>query len=67
MRLTAHAIKGAAGYAGATTIAAYAKALEDAAKEGSPLDRMTPQFEALSQTLAGLEADIAASLAAHFG
>jgi PAS domain S-box-containing protein len=67
VRLTAHAIKGAAGYAGATTIAAYAKALEDAAKEGSPLDRMTPQFEALSQTLAGLEADIAASLAAHFG
>ena len=41
--------------------------LLDAAKEGSPLDRMTPQFEALSQTLAGLEADIAASLAAHFG
>lgn len=67
MALTAHAIKGAAGYAGAQAIGDQAKALESDAKNGVALDALAVRFEALTASMAGLPEAIAASLAAQFG
>ena len=63
----AHAIKGAAGYAGAHGIVEHAKALEAEAKTGVALDTLAGRFDALTQLLAGLPGDIEASLAAYSG
>jgi HPt (histidine-containing phosphotransfer) domain-containing protein len=65
--LTAHAIKGAAGYAGAKAIGAQAQALEAAAKRGVALEALAVRFETLTATMSGLPEAIAASLAAQFG
>jgi signal transduction histidine kinase/CheY-like chemotaxis protein len=65
--LAAHAIKGSAGYAGARAIAENAGGLEAQAKAGVSLDTLSARFDALTQAMAQLPADIEASLAAHFG
>lgn len=66
VRMAAHALKGAAGYAGARTIADVALALEAEAKAGGALAGLNAKYDALTKTLASLPADIAASLAARF-
>ena len=64
---TAHAIKGAAGYAGAKAVGAQAQELEAAAKRGVALEALAVRFETLTATMSGLPEAIAASLAAQFG
>jgi PAS domain S-box-containing protein len=65
--LTAHAIKGAAGYSGAQTIAGHAGAIEAGTKSGVALDALMVRFGALTTEMVRLPEDIATSLATHFG
>ena len=65
--LSAHALKGAAGYAGARAIGEHAEMLESRAKDGAALETLHDPVAALGKVLMRLPEEIDASLAAHFG
>ncbi len=64
--LATHAIKGSAGYAGASVMIGYAEELERKAQEGVAFEVLTVQFDALTKMIKRLPEDIETSLAGYF-